>query len=498
MYLFAAQNGGMCRTHYLEAMAGADLEFYRPRVAAKEMPDSKDEDSEEDEFVKESAEESLEEEEEDAGSTWTCHLCGEEQSIEKKRCGHCRAWKGGTRDLQKSPEKKEKSKGSTPVRRPNAEDESVRESEEESEDESSEEEESEEEESEEEESEVESSEEEEDAASTWTCHLCGEEQSTEKKRCGHCRAWKGGTRDLEKSPEKKEKSKGSTPERRLNEKCIVTGCEKWGQGVREGHMCRRHFRENHSKESKPKKKKKKKAAVKSKVKTKPKASGTGVRLCSVSGCPKFRQSGHNGMCRAHYLASIGQKPRAYGAKESTCTSLPTNDQPPAQILVTAAGETVTTMKVASSSSPPAAMKSLDAKMVAAVDSDWKRSRTHSNDAKMVAAVDSDWKRSLQQLVSYQRKHGCDPAEGSKGHKWLAKQALEYARRQKKAPSELTKGHIILLEQKAGFVYGGKMDKRKLDEMRAGGSGAPVGSSSSSASNSSTGSNNDRPKKKARS
>ena len=382
----------MCRTHYLEAIGGADLEFYRPRLAAKEMPESKDEDSEEDELVKESAEDSSEEED-DVGSTWACHLCGEEQSIEKKRCGHCRAWQGGTRDLEKSPEKKEK--------------------------------------------------------------------------------------------------KGSTPERRLNEKCIVTGCEKWGQGFREGYMCRRHFRENNSKESKPKKKKKK-AAAKAKVKTKPKASDTRGRLCSVSGCPKFRQSGHNGMCRKHYLASSQSKPKskskqkskayvrgASSAKESTCASSPTNDQPPAQIVVTATGETVTTMKVpsmASSSSPPAAMKSLD--------------------AKMVAAVDSDWKRSLQQLVSYQRKHGCDPAQGSKAQKWLAKQALEYARRQKKSPSELTKGHAILLEQKAGFVYGGKIDKRKLDEMKAGGSGAPVGLSSSSASKSSTGSN-DRPKKKAR-
>ena len=384
----------MCRTHYLEAMAGADLEFYRPRLAANEMPESKDKDSEEDEFVKESAEDSSEEEE-DVGSTWACHLCGEEQSIEKKRCGHCRAWQGGTRDL-------------------------------------------------------------------------------------------------EKSPEKKEKSKGNTPERYLNEKCIVMGCEKWGQGFREGYMCRRHFRENNSKESKPKKKKK--VAAKSKVKTKPNASDTRGRLCSVSGCPKFRQSGHNGMCRKHFLASSQSKPKskskqkskayvrgASSAKESSCASSPTNDQPPAQILVTATGETVTTMKVpsmASSSSPPAAMKSLD--------------------AKMVAAVDSDWKCSLQQLVSYQRKHGCDPAEGSKAQKWLAKQALEYARRQKKSPSELTKGHVILLEQKAGFVYGGKMDKRKLDEMKAGGSGAPVGLSSASASKSSTGTgSNDRPKKKAR-
>lgn len=255
-------------------------------------------------------------------------------------------------------------------------------------------------------------------------------------------------------------------------------------------MCRRHFRENNSKESKCKKKKKKKAAAKSKVKTKPKASDTRGRLCSVSGCPKFRQSGHNGMCRKHYLASSQSKPKskskqkskayvrgASSAKESTCASSPTNDQPPAQIVVTATGETVTTMKVpsmASSSSPPAAMKSLD--------------------AKMVAAVDSDWKRSLQQLVSYQRKHGCDPAAGSKAHKWFAKQALEYARRQKKSPSELTKGHAILLEQKAGFVYGGKIDKRKLDEMKAGGSDTPVGLSSSSASKSSS---NDRPKKKAR-
>ena len=484
----------MCRTHYLEAMAGADLEFYRPRLAAKEMPESQDKDSEEDEFVKESAEDSSEEEE-DVGSTWACHLCGEEQSIEKKRCGHCRAWKGGTRDLQKSPEKKEKSTEDESVKE--SEEESVEESEEESEEESSAEEESEVESSEEEESGVGSSEEEEDIGSTWACHLCGEEQSIEKKRCGHCRAWQGGTRDLEKSPERKQKSKGSTkalgstPERRLNEKCIVTGCEKWGQGFREGHMCRRHFRENNSKESKPKKKKKK-AAAKAKVKTKPKASDTRGRLCSVSGCPKFRQSGHNRMCRKHYLASSQSKPKskskqkskayvrgASSAKESTCASSPTNDQPPAQIVVTATGETVTTMKVpsmASSSSPPAAMKSLD--------------------AKMVAAVDSDWKRSLQQLVSYQRKHGCDPAAGSKAHKWLAKQALEYARRQKKSPSELTKGHAILLEQKAGFVYGGKMDKRKLDEMKAGGSGAAVGLSSSSASKSSTGSN-DRPKKKAR-
>ena len=63
---------------------------------------------------------------------------------------------------------------------------------------------------------------------------------------------------------------------------------------------------------------------------------------------------------------------------------------------------------------------------------------------------------------------------------------------------MTKGHAILLEQKAGFVYGGKMDKRKLDEMKAGGSGAPVGLSSASASKSSTGTgSNDRPKKKAR-
>ena len=89
-----------------------------------------------------------------------------------------------------------------------------------------------------------------------------------------------------------------------------------------------------------------------------------------------------------------------------------------------------------------------------------------------------------------------PITDHPAQKWLAKQALEYARRQKKSPSELTKGHAILLEQKAGFVYGGKMDKRKLDEMKAGGSGAAVGLSSSSASKSSTGSN-DRPKKKAR-
>jgi hypothetical protein len=41
------------------------------------------------------------------------------------------------------------------------------------------------------------------------------------------------------------------------------------------------------------------------------------------------------------------------------------------------------------------------------------------------------------------------------------------------PSELTKGHLILLERKAGFVYGGKMDKRKLlDEMKAGASSSP--------------------------
>jgi hypothetical protein len=38
------------------------------------------------------------EEEKDVGPTWTCHLCGREESIEKKRCGHCKAWKGGSRN----------------------------------------------------------------------------------------------------------------------------------------------------------------------------------------------------------------------------------------------------------------------------------------------------------------------------------------------------------------------------------------------------------------
>ena len=33
----------------------------------------------------------------DVGSNWICHSCGVEQSIKNKRCGHCKAWKGGTR-----------------------------------------------------------------------------------------------------------------------------------------------------------------------------------------------------------------------------------------------------------------------------------------------------------------------------------------------------------------------------------------------------------------
>jgi hypothetical protein len=317
-------------------------------------------------------------------------------------------------------------------------------------------------------------EEEEELGSTWQCHLCGQDQDGAKKRCGNCRAWKGGTRDLQTSPKKKSKKKNSTLARRpqvlpnADGKCIVKGCEKWGQGHREGYMCRRHNIELNKKNAK--------SEAKSQVQTKTdpptdksKIGPTGklrTDLCSVKGCTKYRQKNNDGKCRKHYLESLSSGDRKSASKANAQDTGANNVQPAVQILVTATGEMVTTPRPSSAAT---------------------FSSPRELNAKLVDAVDSGWKRSLQQLVSYHRKNnGRDPPAGSTLHKWFEKQAMEYSRRQKRYQSELTKGHVILLEQKAGFLYGGKMDKRKLDEMK---SGASVLSAASPTT--------DRPKKKAR-
>lgn len=318
-------------------------------------------------------------------------------------------------------------------------------------------------------------EEEEQPASTWQCHSCGQDQDSEKKRCGNCRAWKGGTRDLQTSPKKNgKKKKNSTLTHRprvlpnADGKCIVRGCEKWGQGAKDGYMCRRHNIELN--------KKKTKSEAKSQVKTKAEPSTDKSKigpagkvrtdLCSVEGCTKYRQKNNDGKCRKHYLESLSSGDRESASKANAQDTDANNVQPAVQILVTATGEMVTTPRSSSAVT---------------------FSTPRESDVRLVDAVDSGWKRSLQQLVSYHRKNnGRDPPVGSTLHKWLEKQAMEYSRRQKRCQSELTKGHIILLEQKAGFLYGGKMDKRKLDEMKSG------ASLSAAASPTTT----DRPKKKA--
>ena len=33
--------------------------------------------------------------------TWVCHKCNDEQSLKRRRCGNCKAWKGGTRSMNK-------------------------------------------------------------------------------------------------------------------------------------------------------------------------------------------------------------------------------------------------------------------------------------------------------------------------------------------------------------------------------------------------------------
>ena len=314
--------------------------------------------------------------------------------------------------------------------------------------------------------------EEEQLGSTWQCHSCGQDQHSEKKRCGNCRAWKGGTRDLQTSPKKNDKKKNSILARHprvlpnAEGKCVVKGCEKWGQGAREGYMCRKHNIELNQKKAPDLSSDRGKVGPTGKVRT---------DLCSVDGCTKYRQKDNDGKCRKHYLESLssgaGDRQPTGPSSASKANAQDTdanNVQPAVQILVTANGEMVTTPR------PPSAPTF---------------SSPQGSDAKLVDAVDSDWKRSLQQLLSYHRKNnGRDPPAGSALHKWLGKQALEYARRQKRCHSELTKGHVILLEQKAGFLYGGKMDKRKLDEMKSGAS-LPASPTRSSTT--------DRPRKKAK-
>ena len=34
--------------------------------------------------------------------TWVCHICNNEQSLKRRRCGNCKAWKGGTRSMKKT------------------------------------------------------------------------------------------------------------------------------------------------------------------------------------------------------------------------------------------------------------------------------------------------------------------------------------------------------------------------------------------------------------
>ena len=34
--------------------------------------------------------------------TWVCHKCNDEQSLKRRRCGNCKAWKGGTRSMKKT------------------------------------------------------------------------------------------------------------------------------------------------------------------------------------------------------------------------------------------------------------------------------------------------------------------------------------------------------------------------------------------------------------
>ena len=315
--------------------------------------------------------------------------------------------------------------------------------------------------------------EEEQLGSTWQCHSCGQDQDSEKKRCGNCRAWKGGTRDLQTSPKKNGKKKNSILARRprvlpnAEGKCIVKGCEKWGQGAREGYMCRKHNIELNQKEADL-------STDRSKVGPTGKAR---TDLCSVDGCTKYRQKDNDGKCRKHYLESLSSgagdreptKGTAPASKANAQDTGANNVQPAVQILVTATGEMVTTPRP-SSSAPTF-------------------SSPRESEVKRVDAVDSGWKRSLQQLVSYHRKNnGRDPPAGSTLHKWLEKQAMEYSRHQKRCQSQLTKGHVILLEQKAGFLYGGKMDKRKLDEMKSGASLSAAAAASPTT---------DRQKKKAR-
>ena len=275
-------------------------------------------------------------------------------------------------------------------------------------------------------------EEEEELSSTWQCHLCGQEQDIEKKRCGKCRAWKGGTRDFETPP--RNNSKKARPEARSRDKTKASPSTNKGKIGPSGKLR--------------------------------------ADLCSVEGCTKYRQKNNEGKCRKHYLESLSSgnstptKVKTSSPK-SNGRDTDANVQPAVQILVTASGEMVTMV----TTPRPSSATSFSSLRV--------------QDVKMVDAVDSGWKRSLQQLVSYHRENnGRNPPAGSALHKWLGKQALEYSRRKKRCYSELTKGHVILLEEKAGFYYGGKMEKRKLDEMKAG--------TSSSASPTT-----DRPKKKAR-
>ena len=239
-------------------------------------------------------------------------------------------------------------------------------------------------------------------------------------------------------------------------------------------MCRKHNIELNTGKTKAESQVKTKAEYPSTDKVKVGPMGKlRTDLCSVEGCTKYRQKDNDGKCRKHYLESLPSGDReptkgSASASKSTTQDTSANAQPTVQILVTATGEMVTTPR------PPSAPTF---------------SSPQGSDAKLVDAVDSDWKRSLQQLLSYHRKNnGRDPPAGSALHKWLGKQALEYARRQKRCHSELTKGHVILLEQKAGFLYGGKMDKRKLDEMKSGAS-LPASPTRSSTT--------DRPRKKAK-